>query len=128
MMVRLKWFTDADFQMDGQNVADRMDADFLLKLDACRDLCGFPFIVTSSFRTAEKNRRVGGASGSLHLVGRAVDVRCVDGENRAAIVRHALSLGLSVGIMKEAVHLDNRMVAQVVFHYYDRYEASKSQD
>lgn len=128
MNVHLKWFTDADFQMDGENVADRMDADFLLKLDACRDLCGFPFIVTSSFRTTEKNRRVGGAPGSLHLAGRAVDIRCVDGEARAVIVRHALSLGLSVGIMREAVHLDNRMVGQVVFHYYDRYKASKTQD
>ena len=54
----------------------------------------------------------------MHLKGRAVDVLCTDGIIRAAIVKAALSMGLSVGIMRSAVHIDDREI-QTVFHYYD---------
>lgn len=114
----MKHFKELEFVMDGKPVFDRMNPDFLEKLDACRGLAGVPFRITSSYRTPAKNRRVGGSPGSLHLKGRAVDVTCTNGVVRAAIVRAALSLGLSVGIMRSAVHIDDREI-QTVFHYYD---------
>ncbi len=42
-----------------------------------RDRLGRPFIVTSWYRPAEINRRVGGASHSRHMVGDAIDFYCV---------------------------------------------------
>jgi hypothetical protein len=103
-----------------------MDDGFLVKLDTCRDLSGVPFLVTSSYRDPEHNRKVGGAPGSMHLKGRAVDIVCSDGATRATIIKHALNLGLSVGIMREGLHLDNRG-EQIVFHYYPRYGDGKSE-
>lgn len=41
-----------------------------------RDRIGRPFLVTSWYRPAEINRRVGGASRSRHIVGDAIDFYC----------------------------------------------------
>ena len=45
------------------------------KLDRARELCGFPFVITSGFRTPEENERIGGAKESSHLKGMAADIR-----------------------------------------------------
>lgn len=119
-MHKLKYFTEQDFTMDGRDVSGNMNPDFLVKLDLCREIAGVVFTVLSSFRTKAKNKAVGGAMGSLHLEGRAVDVRSLDGTTRGKIVRAALSLGLSVGIMENAVHIDDRE-DQILFHYYAQY-------
>jgi hypothetical protein len=42
-----------------------------------RDRIGRPFLITSWYRSAEINRRVGGASRSRHIVGDAIDFYCV---------------------------------------------------
>lgn len=42
-----------------------------------RDRIGRPFLITSWYRSAEINRRVGGASQSRHIVGDAIDFYCV---------------------------------------------------
>lgn len=120
MSIELKNFSDREFLMDGVVVFDRMDADFLLLLDKCREVAGVPMKLTSSWRSAAKNKAVGGAKSSMHLKGRAVDVRCLDGAHRAAIMKTALSIGLTVGVMENALHLDNRE-KQTVFHYYHQY-------
>lgn len=117
-MIKLKYFTAADFKMDGIDVSDKMNAGFLAKLDKCRELAGFPFVLTSSYRSPEKNAMIGGANYSMHLSGRAVDVRVANGDQRWRIVRAAMSLGLSVGIMENAVHIDDRDGTPVLFHYY----------
>lgn len=111
--------------MDGKPVFNKMNPDFLVKLDTCRELSGVPFRITSSFRTPEKNRRVGGSPGSMHLKGRAVDIECESGEDRAIIIKTALNLGLSVGVMRTGLHLDDRDV-QIVFDYYKRYGEGKA--
>ena len=124
--MELKHFKPAEFTEDLRPVFDKMHPDFLLKLDTCRDLCGVPFAITSSYRSPEKNRRVGGAPGSMHLKGRAVDITCPDGVTRAIIMKTALNLGLSVGVMRNGLHLDDRE-EQIVFHYYQKYGQSSSE-
>mgnify|MGYP001329835874 FL=1 len=106
--------------MDGNQVFHRMNPAFLQLLDKCRELAGVPFVITSSYRSPSKNRRVGGSVGSMHLYGRAVDIECPDGATRWKIVKAAMSLGLSVGVMRSALHLDNREFP-VMFDYYPRY-------
>jgi len=46
----LKNFTKEEFncQHTGEN---RMEEEFLLKLDQLRDNCGFPFVITSGYRS-----------------------------------------------------------------------------
>lgn len=115
--MELKYFKPDEFKMDVQPVFDHMDPDFLQLLDKCREDAGCNFIITSSFRTEAKNKRVGGSPNSMHLKGRAVDVLCLKSDDRARIVKAALNLGLSVGVMQYAIHLDNRE-EQILFHYY----------
>ena len=47
---------------------------FMQKLNDLRAVCGFPFIVTSGFRTKAYNDKIGGAKRSMHLFGKAVDI------------------------------------------------------
>lgn len=63
----LRWFKAREF-----NHPYKMDHDFLWWLDAVRDAAGVSFVITSDFRT---HIPIGGYSQSLHLVGRAVDIR-----------------------------------------------------
>lgn len=116
------YFQEDEFLMDGVNVFDRMNAAFLDKLDVCRGKAGVEFNITSSWRSKAKNKAVGGEPNSMHLIGRAVDVEAKDGAIRAKIVRAALDMGLSVGIMENAVHIDDRENGQVLFHYYAKYK------
>lgn len=104
----MKYFSESEFTMGGLNVFDKMDFNFLTKLDQLRELCGFPLTINSSYRSPEYNKSVGGAKTSQHLYGNAVDLRCTDSTKRAVIVSNALALGLSVGITKSFVHVDNR--------------------
>ncbi len=72
---------------------------------------GYPLIVTSTDRTAAKNREVGGAENSLHLIGRAADVVpspawAVPGASRI-IIDVALLLGASWALDEgDHVHIE----------------------
>jgi len=90
----------------GHTVAD-LDPTLVDKLDELRGLCGFPFIITSGYRTPEENARVGGIAGSAHTKRLAVDVLCNDSSKRRKIERHALENGfIGIGFDKVYVHLD----------------------
>lgn len=117
----MRYFNPEEFTMDGKTVFQQMDAGFLSLLDECRHIAGVSFKITSSFRTKAKNKAVGGSPNSMHLFGRAVDIVAADGVTRMKIARAALSLGLTVGVMENAVHLDNRD-EQILFHYYAKYK------
>lgn len=117
----MRYFNESEFLMDGQNVFHQMNPAFLVLLDECRHIAGVSFKITSCFRSKAKNKAVGGAPNSMHIFGRAVDVVANDGPTRMKIVRAALSLGLTVGIMENAVHIDNRE-DQTLFHYYAKYK------
>jgi zinc D-Ala-D-Ala carboxypeptidase len=52
-----------------------INEDALDKLQALRDKLGRPILLTSAYRSAEHNKRVGGAKNSQHMLGIAFDVR-----------------------------------------------------
>jgi len=52
-----------------------IDPRLVAALEDLRRLAGRPVVVTSAYRCPERNRRVGGARNSLHVQGRAADVR-----------------------------------------------------
>ena len=115
-MSDFKYFklTDFDCQETGENA---MDYEFIKTLDHLREICGFPFIVTSGFRSeshsAEKNKSKGGT----HTMGIAADIKVSGGAQRMAIVRHASALGMSVGVAKTFVHVDTRTTEQMCWSY-----------
>lgn len=127
MELKLKHFSPSEFTMDGAVVFDKMNREFLLKLDHLRSACGFPFEIASSWRSLEKNKAVGGSPSSYHLQGRAVDIICTSNVRRWIIAREAMKLNLSIGIMPNAVHIDDRP-ASILFHYYEKFRPAKSKE
>lgn len=114
----MKYFKEEEFIMGSVCVYDKMDKDFLVKLDLLRELLDSPVKINSSYRSEEYNKNIGGSLKSMHLTGKAADISIVsyDGATRCKLVNIALSLGLSVGVAKTFIHIDNREV-QTLFGY-----------
>lgn len=45
-------------------------------LNSVREKFGHPIVINSAFRSPQVNKQVGGAKRSLHMQGRAADIRC----------------------------------------------------
>lgn len=95
---------------------DVMDKEFMVLLDCARNDAGIPFVVNSAFRPPEWDIAHGRSGSGYHTRGRAVDIRCSDSVSRAKIVNACLAYGLSCGISKTFIHVDNRP-NQIVFLY-----------
>lgn len=79
---------------------------FLDRLDEARDIAGVPFVILSGPRCAAHNEHVGGAPGSDHLLGEAVDIRTYGSSARFAVMYGGLMAGITrIGINKNSVHL-----------------------
>ena len=112
----MKYFKESEFMMGTQNVFYKMDKDLLKLLDKLRGRVGKPLSINSRYRDKTYNKLKGGSSRSQHLTGNAVDFKCNNGTLRAKIVKEALKLGLTCGVAKTFVHVDNRR-SQIVYSY-----------
>ncbi len=125
----LKYFTDAELACSGTGEYVLAEG-FGDRLDAFREALGRPVYLNSAARSKKHNKAVGGHPRSLHVYDDpyhptggccAVDVRCLDGDLRAEIVKTALQLGFSCGVAKIFVHIDDRTrllsMPQVVYLY-----------
>lgn len=99
-------------------VTERRYLEWLTMLEAIRRDYGHPMTVTSAYRCPAHNRRVGGASGSQHTVGIAVDVLVPDAIHGAKLVQAARAHGVRcVGVGTGFVHLDWRTDADRLWGY-----------
>ena len=99
---------------------DKMDKEFLLKLDRARDLAGIPFKINSAYRTPEHNAKIGGKPNSSHLKGLAVDISVTNSRQRFIILKALLDTGFNrIGIAKSFIHVDDDKSkdSQVVWLY-----------
>jgi zinc D-Ala-D-Ala carboxypeptidase len=106
----LKYFDISEFDSpDLQGTAIlHMDSEFLLLLDQIREQYGRPIHINSGYRTAERNRMVGGKADSAHLRGLAADLRCDNSRDRHDLLEAIFSVGIHrVGIAKSFIHIDN---------------------
>lgn len=88
---------------------DTVDVDTLDVLEAVRTHFNAPVIINSGCRCPDHNRRVGGASSSQHVLGRAADIRVqgVDpGDVYSWLATHYPSA--SLGRYKTFTHVDTR--------------------
>jgi len=83
------------------------------KIQKARDLVGFPFMVTNWVRTIRYNKLIGGAVGSCHLEGGAVDFQVL--ELSADLVKEKLKPHLETLRLRMEnnpgsswIHLDDR--------------------
>ena len=85
-----------------------MSSDFVNRLEAARVIADTPFKITSGYRCAINNRRVGGVGTSAHLVGKAVDISANGSIERFSIIRALLYAGfVRIGVGKSYIHVDN---------------------
>jgi len=73
-----------------------MEPEFMELVDELRDRCGFPFVITSGFRSPthpiEAKKDVPGT----HSQGIAADIKITNSAQRYTIIREALQLDLRV--------------------------------
>ena len=83
-----------------------VDIELVSLLQLIRDFMGAPININSGYRTASHNRKVGGASNSYHLYGRAFDC---SSNNNTKFVYLANGLGIR-GIIRydSFTHIDTR--------------------
>jgi uncharacterized protein YcbK (DUF882 family) len=116
----MKYFkiTDFDCSETGEN---KMDTEFLEALDNLRDICGFPFTVTSGYRSPnhsiEAAKVAAGKKLGTHAQGIAADIKVSGGAERLSIVKHASATGMSVGVAKTFVHVDTRKTPAMCWCY-----------
>lgn len=115
--MELAYFNISDFdcQETGEN---EMNEGFLRKLDALRHACGFPFIVTSGYRSPNHSIEVKKEKPGMHASGCAADIRALNGNQKYIIVQKALEMGFTgIGVAKTFIHLDTRSTTPVVWNY-----------
>ena len=106
----MKYFKQSEFECKCGCTGNTIDPDFAEKLDTIREICGFPFTVTSGFRCLAHNKAVGGHPNSAHCRGLAVDI-LASGVNAARIIAAAHVEGFTgVGVSQKGsgrfIHLD----------------------
>ena len=114
----MKYFDINEFNCSftGNN---EMDEEFLEKLDALREACGFPFTITSGYRDPEghpieaKKQKAG-----THARGIAADIQVMNGVQKYKIIEEAIKLGFNgIGVAETFIHVDLRQSYPVVWSY-----------
>jgi len=116
-MTNFKYFNLSDFncQETGEN---EMDIDFIRDLDELREACGFPFIITSGYRSPRHSIEAKKEKPGMHAYGIAADIQVRDGHERMLIVWKAIEMGFNgIGVAKTFVHVDRRNSTPVMWVY-----------
>ena len=116
-MLALKYFTIDEFKCSHTGLVF-MDDFFLLLLDELRAACGFPFVITSGYRSPTHPVEARKSTPGTHAKGIAADIAYSNGEQLYAIISNAMRLGFTgVGIANTFVHVDVRDTTPVVWTY-----------
>lgn len=107
--------SDFDCQETGEN---NMCLEFVDTLDALREQCGFPFIITSGYRSPDHSIEKVKMNPGTHALGIASDIKVNNGAEKMTIVKNAIPLGFTgIGISKNFIHLDTRTSTPVIWTY-----------
>ena len=115
--MRFKYFTIEEFncQETGEN---EMSAEFIYKLDQLREACGFPFKITSGYRSPNHSIEKRKSKPGTHASGIACDIFVSGGAQRHTIIKEAMRLGFTgIGVAKTFIHVDIRETTPVVWKY-----------
>ena len=107
--------SEFDCTHTGEN---RMEPEFLEKLDNLRDYCGFPFVITSGYRSPSHPLEAAKEIPGTHAQGIAADIKMTNSAHRYSLIKAALDHGFTgIGIAGTFIHLDTRGTAPVVWTY-----------
>jgi zinc D-Ala-D-Ala carboxypeptidase len=113
----VKYFTIEEFdcQHTGEN---RMEQAFLDKLDALRKHCGFPFVITSGYRSPDHPLEAVKEIPGTHAQGIAADIKITNSAQRYSIIKAALEHGFTgLGVAGDFIHVDTRGTVPVIWTY-----------
>jgi uncharacterized protein YcbK (DUF882 family) len=101
-------FLEEDFaSKDAPWTGKRFDTSLVRVLYKLELITGEKIHINSAYRTRSRNADVGGAERSMHMAGRAVDIRCLDEQYRYELIQAAMSLGVQrIGIHPRFIHID----------------------
>lgn len=107
-MKTYKYFNVSEF--DCQHTGDNMmSPGFIMKLDRLREVCGFPFVITSGYRSPKHPIEAAKSSPGTHTMGIAADIAIRGGWQRFKLVDEALAAGFTgIGVGEDFIHLDTR--------------------
>lgn len=106
---------DFDCQETGEN---KMDPEFIRKVDELRSAVGRPLYVTSGYRSPNHSIEAKKAQPGTHAQGIACDIKVSGGAERRELVKHAFYLGFTgIGVAKTFVHVDTRTTTPVLWAY-----------
>lgn len=101
------YFDESEFVCNGEPCFEKMDKHFISQLDRARSFTTTPFTITSSWRSKEHNKKVGGSSTSSHLKGLACDISAKTSSDKYNIIRALLRANFTrIGIAKTFIHVD----------------------
>ena len=108
-----KYFKVSEFDSpDEAGSGEMMEPAVIEALDVARDLCGFPLIITSGFRTIKHHEWLTKqgyptSKNSSHLLGWAADIACSNSARRYLLIEALLDAGFTrIGIGKTYLHVD----------------------
>ena len=82
---------------------------FVSRLDELRHRCGFPFVISSGYRSPRHPIESAKPSPGMHTRGIAADIVVHSATKRGIIMKNALDLGFTgVGVYKTHMHVDVR--------------------
>ena len=106
--MKFKYFTYSEFDCpslkgSGENVSDEL----INMLDIVRKKYGKSITINSGYRTAERNKLVGGKPESSHLKGLAADLKCDNSTDRFKLYDILREVGFNrIGVAKTFIHVD----------------------
>lgn len=108
-MITSKYFSESEFKRCTPSCSlQDMQQATMSKFDTAREIAGIPFVINSSFRSIEWEKKKGRAGTSAHTLGRAIDIRCNSDRNRFLIVDALVKAGFKrIGIAKTFIHADD---------------------
>jgi len=113
----MKFFDKSEFncQYTGEN---EMNPEFLQKLDELRETCGFPFVITSGYRSPDHPIEAEKDSPGTHAQGIAADIAVNSSADRYILINYAFQQGFTgIGVDSGFIHLDIRDTVPVIWTY-----------
>lgn len=110
----MRYFTYEEFDQKGLPGSGKqfMDKYFLASLDSLRHKCGFPFVITSGYRSPEYNNEISGTGFTgPHTTGKAADI-AVSRDRAFELLQCAMEINYFTGIGinqkgdRRFIHLD----------------------
>ena len=103
---KIRFFKPAEFCCKCGCGSCDVHPQLVVALDLARSKAGVPFKITSGFRCARHNFRVGGKLTSSHTKGLAADIAYADGQQGLLILKALLPYFDRIGVGADFIHVD----------------------